>query len=1279
MASAQRSLVLRQTLIVILFLGIVGIFFVVNQFYFIPHEQQTYNQKVLRILQEVADDFKRRVDAQADTFAKKNVVNGNTTARPANKVLAAKDSSQALFQSFHDLDTGYLRRQSKAKGLSLAYTFKPDTILVSWFGQHKPFGDTATLSIQDALEPTIEDLHKDLFDQVMLVKKDVDSAKNPPIRNRLLYNSGQLASSSLFLSDTLNKILTAYQFSIIRDIPAAGTNYKAFVLPFRFSNQDLVLIGLVNQKSYRINTTSYSRPTMLTVLFLVLVLLLGLPLIKLYLSSRQERITTNDLRRLMVVFTAMPLLMLIVAGTILTYWQIDKKTDNDLRELHQQVEQKFTGEIRAALDQLKAYGTLLTSEDSLRRQDSMNRARLDTTNSGASRQDYLLYPSKYPYAEDVYWINDSGMQVAKWYFNPISKPYYFNVLKRDYFIKLKNHEGFLLDKDTFYIEPTISWSSGKYSINITTTTRQRFLNPYGKSGITQAIVVGLDSYMYSVVNPVVPKGYSFGIINERGDILFHSETERSLHENLFKETNENNDVTNAVRKKDPSFLPDVQLFDRNVKMLITPLDGMPSYFLVSYYTKREQNLFVFHVSAFTLLCTSLTLFCTLIFVLLYYFFGTDASARSIYTYDSAWIRPTKSKDRFYQQNIIQQVCIVFLCLVFLLITKLAGDDPYWYLLQVSLLLPFFIATSYILRRTRFLLEEKGKKELAAKSSSESSTTEADDKGAADKNNRQVNKGGLKKLGAFLSQNKRELIIYFFSVLFILFTVNLLHNNPTGFHPVPVFSIVTLCLLVPLITPFVTTFWQSQSSVFSKDYIVNYTALIFLSTFSISVLTAMGVYSFALSEEKQVRTKAEQFDLAQKIEVKRDSLNSYLQTAGLKRRDTGYVMESKFSADRGIYLLHNSLGQINPKQDSAMFKPDSLPLIRHSAFYQAVTRFLFLPKDHADFFDNTQTYYWFKDTAKKRKDSSDIVFVYQNERDHLTPASLIIQHSKEASSLLAGLFNSYDGWLIILFIAAFFVFHIMLIQTVTRKVFLLDFFRFDSTNAFEQDWVNQRYEKLSLSESDKKFLKIGSGKLNNTIIRNIEDGEESSATADKEDIKAQPHTAEQNTEEQHFIDEMTREERILHVQCLLTPAYDVIWQRLKPEERYVLYDFALDGFTNFRNIDIIYKLYRRGLIEKKDEQLELMNHSFRSYLLGKAGTQEISNLEGQFNSGSTWKNLRNVFIILLLAIVIFIFATQQDISNRILVIVSGLATLIPGLLKIFDQNIFGSGGQSAAKK
>jgi len=230
------------------------------------------------------------------------------------------------------------------------------------------------------------------------------------------------------------------------------------------------------------------------------------------------------------------------------------------------------------------------------------------------------------------------------------------------------------------------------------------------------------------------------------------------------------------------------------------------------------------------------------------------------------------------------------------------------------------------------------------------------------------------------------------------------------------------------------------------------------------------------------------------------------------------------------------------------------------------------------------------------------------------------------------------------------FYYKLIQMLAKKVFLLEYFDYENAKELEQDWVNDFYKKLSLDKKELAFLGIDDEPLTNKII---------------------------NKKENEYRDKPgERAERILRIQYLLTPAYDAMWNKLNSNERYVLYDFALDGFTNYRNVDVVYTLYQRGLIREND-QLELMNYSFRNYLLGKVGTKEIAGLEHELEFGSSWKTVKNIFFILFFAVMIFLFLTQQEVSNKILAILSGFATLVPLLVKLFDRNIT-DGGAVATK-
>lgn len=123
--------------------------------------------------------------------------------------------------------------------------------------------------------------------------------------------------------------------------------------------------------------------------------------------------------------------------------------------------------------------------------------------------------------------------------------------------------------------------------------------------------------MYSVHQPVMPKGLNFCIINGKGDILYHSESHRSLQENLLDETADNQSLYHAIDHRDSVQL-NVRLYEKDVKLLITPMKGLP-YALVTYYDKRYQHLFTRHIIAFTFLCQSIVLTLLSLFILFFYF------------------------------------------------------------------------------------------------------------------------------------------------------------------------------------------------------------------------------------------------------------------------------------------------------------------------------------------------------------------------------------------------------------------------------------------------------------------------------------------------------------------------------------------------------------------------------------------------------------------------------------------------------------------------------------
>jgi len=157
-----------------------------------------------------------------------------------------------------------------------------------------------------------------------------------------------------------------------------------------------------------------------------------------------------------------------------------------------------------------------------------------------------------------------------------------------------------------------------------------------------------------------------------------------------------------------------------------------------------------------------------------------------------------------------------------------------------------------------------------------------------------------------------------------------------------------------------------------------------------------------------------------------------------------------------------------------------------------------------------------------------------------------------------------------------------------------------------------------------------------------------------------------------------EEKILADQMAQKDCYDSLWQSLSTEEKYILYDFALDGFTNYKSGTILYRLLRKKVVTITPElRLVPASQSFHNYLLNK----DIFN-KGQMNDKDdlevfsfmktvrkqgSWQAFRVPLLILLAAGGLFIFLTQDALYQKVIGLVTSVPALAQMVLNLFERN------------
>jgi hypothetical protein len=138
-------------------------------------------------------------------------------------------------------------------------------------------------------------------------------------------------------------------------------------------------------------------------------------------------------------------------------------------------------------------------------------------------------------------------------------------------------------------------------------------------------------------------------------------------------------------------------------------------------------------------------------------------------------------------------------------------------------------------------------------------------------------------------------------------------------------------------------------------------------------------------------------------------------------------------------------------------------------------------------------------------------------------------------------------------------------------------------------------------------------------------------------------------------------------------YNEIWQSLTKEEKFLLYDLAEDGLVNPFDDYNLSMLICKGLIIRPHGTLMLFNKGFRNFILTSIGNAEVNRIKQLVKDNGSWGNLKAPLSLAVLAILVFLIASQQESYTQIITYVTALGAGVPAVLKLFAM--FGTGGSA----
>jgi hypothetical protein len=161
------------------------------------------------------------------------------------------------------------------------------------------------------------------------------------------------------------------------------------------------------------------------------------------------------------------------------------------------------------------------------------------------------------------------------------------VVERDYFQQVFSGRGLWSVKacrEGCFLESHRSWITGRPQVVLAQSTR-----------IPALPVATLSIPMSSVIDPVLPPGFEFAVVNREGQVQFHSDSQRNLHENLLLETDGNARLQSLLHARSEGTL-DTFYWGRPYRAHVRPT-VIPGWSIVTLFDKQQTRPLVLEWTA----------------------------------------------------------------------------------------------------------------------------------------------------------------------------------------------------------------------------------------------------------------------------------------------------------------------------------------------------------------------------------------------------------------------------------------------------------------------------------------------------------------------------------------------------------------------------------------------------------------------------------------------------------------------------------------------------------
>ncbi len=484
--------------------------------------------------------------------SRENAVTSPTKIRPVGQTLALSiscyDSDQALYTV--DLVKGVGRAFEKQRG------HFDDVLVAEESGnvifQNSVTGADPSLS-KSSTKPQITSLSALLTDSTTIEPKKQADRKSTSDKGKEVKSADsgekQKELSNTALDDRFGRLLGASAFT---EITAAGKVYEMFSRPVPIQlpggkSWNIIIIGLRDARQFDESSRRIPYSTLIWAGLIAAALLsLSWPLFKLRFMSKTERFTPADgwylVFALLLAATSI-MLMLLNAS----YNGHEKnRLDQNLQKLTQLIKSNLKDEIETSvsqLDKLSIPPKILQGDSPVLQGDFLIQQELLKDSSGFPPSNF-----PYPYLDSAFWVKENGWQHYKVDVRSTPTPIIY-VGNRPYYKRAVT--GKAQPIDAHYLQPILTRSTDEFEVDVAglylhhdqkeqALRRDKMGNPLKSNEQIQVEVLSFRPM--SLVDPILPPGYRFVVIDADCNVLFHSESYRNMREDFCENSLDKNEL-----------------------------------------------------------------------------------------------------------------------------------------------------------------------------------------------------------------------------------------------------------------------------------------------------------------------------------------------------------------------------------------------------------------------------------------------------------------------------------------------------------------------------------------------------------------------------------------------------------------------------------------------------------------------------------------------------------------------------------------------------------------